>query len=75
MRAILWNNSFRGLRRFGDGEDDFDTGENETHATVLDNMLAWERKLYDEMKVFFMMIPSYSYRTCNIKTTVSLIIQ
>lgn len=34
-----------------EGKDDFDNDEHETHATVLDKMLAWEKKLYDEVKV------------------------
>ncbi|KAL3840901.1 hypothetical protein ACJIZ3_025492 [Penstemon smallii] len=48
MRVITWNRSFRGLP--DDGMDDFDSEEHETHATVLDKMLAWEKKLYDEVK-------------------------
>lgn len=35
----------------GDVKDDFDAEEHETHATVLDKLLAWEKKLYDEVKV------------------------
>lgn len=50
MRVITWNRSFRGLPNVDDGKDDFDSEENETHATVLDKMLAWEKKLYDEVK-------------------------
>lgn len=34
-----------------DGKDDFDSDEHETHATILDKLLAWEKKLYDEVKV------------------------
>jgi hypothetical protein len=34
-----------------DGKDDFDSDEQETHATILDKLLAWEKKLYDEVKV------------------------
>ena len=51
MRVITWNRSFKGLPDADDGKDDFDSEENETHATVLDKMLAWEKKLYDEVKV------------------------
>ncbi|GFQ08536.1 hypothetical protein PHJA_002997600 [Phtheirospermum japonicum] len=51
MRVITWNRSFRGLPNNDDGADDFDSEEQETHATVLDKMLAWEKKLYDEVKV------------------------
>lgn len=50
MRAITWNRSFKGLPNADDGKDDFDSEEHETHATVLDKMLAWEKKLYDEVK-------------------------
>ncbi|KAF3970088.1 hypothetical protein CMV_006193 [Castanea mollissima] len=39
----------RVLPNVDDGKDDFDTEEHETHATVLDKLLAWE-KLYDEVK-------------------------
>lgn len=51
MRVITWNRSFRGIPNADDGKDDFDKEENETHATVLDKLLAWEKKLYDEVKV------------------------
>lgn len=51
MRVITWNRSFRGLINTEEKDDDFDSEEHETHATVLDKMLAWEKKLYDEVKV------------------------
>lgn len=52
MRVITWNRSFKGMPDVDDyGKDDFDSEENETHATVLDKLLAWEKKLYDEVKV------------------------
>ena len=44
----------------GDGKDDFDNEELETHATILDKMLAWEKKLHDEVKVTIF----YSCRYC-----------
>ncbi|KAI4324732.1 hypothetical protein MLD38_030189 [Melastoma candidum] len=50
MRVITWNRSFKGLQSGDDQNDDFDSEENETHATVLDKLLAWEKKLYDEVK-------------------------
>ncbi|GKV10166.1 hypothetical protein SLEP1_g21571 [Rubroshorea leprosula] len=50
MRVISWNRSFRGLGDEDDGNNDFDSEENETHATILDKLLAWEKKLYDEVK-------------------------
>lgn len=51
MRVITWNRSFKGRHNTDDGRDDFDNDEWETHATVLDKMLAWEKKLYEEVKV------------------------
>ncbi|PON45586.1 kinesin-like protein [Parasponia andersonii] len=50
MRVITWNRSFRGPHNADDVNDDFDKEENETHASVLDKLLAWEKKLYDEVK-------------------------
>ncbi|XP_020102352.1 uncharacterized protein LOC109719915 [Ananas comosus] len=50
MKVITWNRSFKGMSNADDGKDDFDNDEGETHATVLDKMLAWEKKLYEEVK-------------------------
>ncbi|XP_057957390.1 nitrate regulatory gene2 protein [Malania oleifera] len=50
MRVITWNRSLRGMPNGEGGKDDFDSEEYETHATVLDKLLAWEKKLYDEVK-------------------------
>ncbi|KAL6207728.1 hypothetical protein ACLB2K_018682 [Fragaria x ananassa] len=49
MRVITWNRSFRGIPN-GDGAKEEDPDDYETHATVLDKLLAWEKKLYDEVK-------------------------
>ncbi|XAR67726.1 hypothetical protein NMG60_11002603 [Bertholletia excelsa] len=50
MCAITWNRSFN----FPDNEEfvkyNSDPEECESHASVLDMILAWEKKLYDEMK-------------------------
>lgn len=51
LKVITWNRSCKGLNDQDDGKDDFDNEELETHATILDKMLAWEKKLYDEVKV------------------------
>jgi Protein of unknown function (DUF632) len=51
MKIITWNRSFKGLHNGEDGNDEFDNDEWETLATVLDKMLAWEKKLFDEVKV------------------------
>ena len=45
LRVITWNRSHT------PEDDGADKDEFETHATVLDKMLAWEKKLYDELKV------------------------
>lgn len=50
MRVITWNRSIKGLSQ-DVVKDDFDNEEWETHAAILDKMLAWEKKLYDEVKV------------------------
>ncbi|XVF89222.1 hypothetical protein PTKIN_Ptkin19aG0112600 [Pterospermum kingtungense] len=50
LRVITWNRSFRGMTNGENGKDEFDSEEYETHATVLDKLLAWEKKLYDEVK-------------------------
>ncbi|KAL5987908.1 hypothetical protein ACLOJK_035667 [Asimina triloba] len=50
MRVITWNRSFRGVPDGNEDKDDFDAEQWETHATVLDKLLAWEKKLYDEVK-------------------------
>ncbi|XP_065869294.1 protein ROLLING AND ERECT LEAF 2-like isoform X2 [Euphorbia lathyris] len=46
MHVITWNRSLRGMPSV----DDFDAEENEPYAAVSDEMLAWEKKLYDEVK-------------------------
>ncbi|WOL03208.1 hypothetical protein Cni_G11928 [Canna indica] len=52
MRVITWNRSFKGVSGAEGTKDGFDDDDDEweTHATVLDKILAWEKKLYDEVK-------------------------
>nr|XP_033508032.1 protein ROLLING AND ERECT LEAF 2 isoform X2 [Nicotiana tomentosiformis] len=66
MRVITWNRSFRGLPNADDGLDDFDSEEHETHATVLDKMLAWEKKLYDEVKAGEQMKLEYQKKVASL---------
>ncbi|XP_016453738.2 protein ALTERED PHOSPHATE STARVATION RESPONSE 1 [Nicotiana tabacum] len=66
MRVITWNRSFRGLPNADDGLDDFDSEEHETHATVLDKMLAWEKKLYDEVKAGEQMKLEYQRKVASL---------
>lgn len=56
MRVITWNHSFKGISQAESAQDDFAKDELETHATILDKMLAWEKKLYDEVRVSFLHI-------------------
>ncbi|KAI3995981.1 hypothetical protein MKX01_037478 [Papaver californicum] len=52
MQVITWNKSFRGLPNANDEIEEKDENEtDETLASVLDKILAWEKKLYDEIKV------------------------
>lgn len=57
MRVITWNRSFRGVPNGDAAIDDPDAEEYETHATVLDKLLAWEKKLYEEVKVHHLILP------------------
>ncbi|CDY52975.1 BnaA06g01600D [Brassica napus] len=66
MRVITWNRSFRGLPNADVGKDDFDSEENETHATVLDKLLAWEKKLYDEVKSGELMKIEYQRKVAHL---------
>jgi len=50
MKIITWNRSFKGMQNGDDAKDDFENDEWETLATVVDKILAWEKKLYDEVK-------------------------
>lgn len=66
MRVITWNRSFKGFPEAADDKDDFDSEENETHATVLDKMLAWEKKLYDEVKAGELMKLEYQKKIASL---------
>ncbi|XP_050384503.1 protein ROLLING AND ERECT LEAF 2-like [Argentina anserina] len=67
MRVITWNRSFKGIPNFDDGgKDEFDTEELETHATVLDKLLAWEKKLYDEVKAGELMKFEYQKKVASL---------
>ncbi|KAE8675826.1 hypothetical protein F3Y22_tig00111641pilonHSYRG00029 [Hibiscus syriacus] len=50
MRVITWNRSVRGMTDGENGKGEFDSEDYETHATILEKLLAWEKKLYDEVK-------------------------
>lgn len=51
MQVITWNRSFKGIPPPENVKNEMDDDEWETHATVLDKLLAWEKKLYHEVKV------------------------
>ncbi|KAL2525526.1 hypothetical protein Adt_10580 [Abeliophyllum distichum] len=50
MQVITWNKSFKGVPNGDSTKDNVDADDYETHATVLDKLLAWEKKLYEEVK-------------------------
>ena len=50
VHVITWNKFFGGMTNDENVKDEFDSEEYETHATVLDKLLAWERKPHDEVK-------------------------
>ncbi|TKY48153.1 hypothetical protein E2542_SST25567 [Spatholobus suberectus] len=66
MRVITWNRSFKGIPNVDDGKDDFDSDEHETHATILDKLLAWEKKLYDEVKAGELMKFEYQRKVATL---------
>ncbi|KAE8732630.1 serine/threonine-protein kinase AFC3-like [Hibiscus syriacus] len=49
MRVITWNRPVRGMTNCENGKGEFDSEDYETHATILE-LLAWEKKLYDDVK-------------------------
>lgn len=57
MQVITWNKSFRGVPNSEGMKENSDADDYETHATVLDKLLAWEKKLYEEIKVHFLSTP------------------
>ncbi|KAG6420336.1 hypothetical protein SASPL_116861 [Salvia splendens] len=50
MQVITWNKSYKGVSNGETALVSFDPDDYETHATVLDKLLAWEKKLYEEIK-------------------------
>ncbi|KAI4329265.1 hypothetical protein L6164_021549 [Bauhinia variegata] len=66
MRVITWNRSFRGMPNMDDGKDDFESEEDETHAAILDKLLAWEKKLYEEVKAGELMKFEYQKKVANL---------
>lgn len=68
MRVITWNKSFKGLPNNADDwkDDDVESEELETHATVLDKMLAWEKKLFDEVKAGEQMKLDYQKKVASL---------
>ncbi|XP_047941460.1 protein ALTERED PHOSPHATE STARVATION RESPONSE 1-like [Salvia hispanica] len=59
MQVITWNKSFKGVPNGEAANDSFDPDDYETHATVLDKLLAWEKKLYEEIKAGELMKREY----------------
>lgn len=59
MKVITWNRSFKGVNNGDAANDDNLADEYETHAMVLDKLLAWEKKLYEEVKTGELMKMEY----------------
>ncbi|MED6133926.1 hypothetical protein PIB30_032726 [Stylosanthes scabra] len=66
MRVITWNRSFKGMPDMDDGKDGSDSDEQETHAAILDKLLAWEKKLYDEVKAGELMKFEYQKKVTSL---------
>ncbi|KAL4559975.1 hypothetical protein LXL04_032123 [Taraxacum kok-saghyz] len=45
-----WKHLFKGHQIGNDEEENYAPKEEQTHYMILDNILAWEKKLYDEVK-------------------------
>lgn len=52
MQVITWNRSFKGIPQPEHVKNELDDDEWETHATILEKLLAWEKKLSHEVKEF-----------------------
>ncbi|KAE8812357.1 formin-like protein 5 [Hordeum vulgare] len=52
MQVITWNRSFKGIPQPEQVKNELDDAEGETHATILEKLLAWEKKLSHEVKEF-----------------------
>lgn len=65
MHVITWNKSYRGLSK---NEDRYDihSEKHETLAMLLEKMLAWEKKLSDEVKVGEQMKLEYNKKVASL---------
>uniref|UniRef100_A0A0A9E1N1 DUF632 domain-containing protein n=1 Tax=Arundo donax TaxID=35708 RepID=A0A0A9E1N1_ARUDO len=59
MQVITWNRSFKGIPQPENVKNELDDDEWETHATILDKLFAWEKKLCHEVKVFEVIKTTY----------------
>ncbi|KAJ4819265.1 hypothetical protein LUZ62_031831 [Rhynchospora pubera] len=66
LNVITWNRSFRGTSETEEAKEDFDKDDWETHATVLDKIFAWEKKLYDEVKEVEIMKMAYNEKLASL---------
>lgn len=58
-RVTTWKHLFKGDQISNhDDEDNYAPKEKQTHYIILDNILAWEKKLYDEVKVYVQLFVS-----------------
>ncbi|KAF8731882.1 hypothetical protein HU200_015826 [Digitaria exilis] len=68
MQVITWNRSFKGIPKPENAKNELDDDEWETHATVLDKLLAWEKKLYHEVKVKCVYLIHYYFAPDKVST-------
>ncbi|XP_047074400.1 nitrate regulatory gene2 protein-like [Lolium rigidum] len=66
LRHITWKRSFSGLQNGDDGKDDFENDPSETLVTVVDKILAWEKKLYHEVKAGEIMKLEYQRKVASL---------
>lgn len=66
MRVITWNRSFKGLPQQDDMDGKIENDEPETHAVILDKLLAWEKKLYEEVKAGEVMKIEYQRKVARL---------
>ncbi|CAH1442524.1 unnamed protein product [Lactuca virosa] len=49
-RVTTWKHLFKGYQISNHDEDNYAPKEKQSHYMILDNILAWEKKLYDKVK-------------------------
>ncbi|CAM0905703.1 unnamed protein product [Alopecurus aequalis] len=66
MQVITWNRSFKGIPQPEHVKNELDDDECETHATILEKLLAWEKKLSHEVKEFEVIKMKYQQKLATL---------